>query len=454
MAKSPVLLVGDEETMSPVRDALRSAGFEPALVSSVAGALHFLNDRTCSHTLLSLSFDEADLALVRRLAEDGRAGVLLGTASANTFRLTVRAREAGIGRVFPEPPDPEQILEELNRKGPGATVPLPPLEQVEEAEGPLLIGSSAQMEEVFHRVATVADSSATLLLTGESGTGKELVARAVHWASPRRGAAFIPVNCAAIPEHLLESELFGHERGAFTGAEARRRGRFERADGGTLFLDEIGDMSLVLQAKILRALEEGEVERLGGEASVEVDVRIVAATNRNLQEAVRSGEFREDLFYRLAVVQVPLPPLRERHADLEPLALHFAAFFSGRYGRTVQEVSKEALGRLRQHTWPGNVRELRNVMDRAVLVCRGSVIEAEDLELGGRSPRLSPSEEPGPEGFPPDTPLADVEASHIRTVLEYTDGHMGRAAELLGIHRNTLTRKVSAYEVPVPGRPG
>jgi len=300
---------------------------------------------------------------------------------------------------------------------------------------------------VFGMIARVAPSTSTVLISGESGTGKELVARALHRESPRADAAFVPVNCAAIPEQLLESELFGHEKGAFTGAVARRTGRFERADGGTLFLDEIGDMSLVLQAKLLRALEEGSVERVGGDRPVPVDVRVVAATNQLLSTAIQEGRFREDLYYRLAVVDIGLPPLRERGDDVRALALHFARVFAEQHGKSIRALSERALSRIQAARWPGNVRELRNVMDRAVLLTPGAVIASGALRLGAAAPRMSATTDAAEFGYPTRASLAEVEADHIARVLASFDGHIGNAAESLGIHRNTLARKIQEYGV-------
>jgi DNA-binding NtrC family response regulator len=307
------------------------------------------------------------------------------------------------------------------------------------------------MATIFETVARAAASDSTVLITGESGTGKEVVARALHGASRRARGPFVAVNCAAIPEHLLESELFGHERGAFTGAVARRIGRFERAHGGTLFLDEIGDMSLVLQAKVLRALEERVVERVGGETTDRIDVRVIAATNQDLTKAVAERRFREDLFYRLAVVDAHLPPLRSRGTDVRRLALHFGAIFAAKHGKPVNAASERALRRLDEAAWPGNVRELRNVMDRAVLLARGEVLRVADLRLGEASPRGSAKgredEEPG---YAPGLPLEAVEADHIKRVLAALDGHVAQAAASLGIHRNTLSRKMKQYGIEPP----
>jgi DNA-binding NtrC family response regulator len=320
---------------------------------------------------------------------------------------------------------------------------------------PELIGESPVMGQVFETLARVARSEATVLLTGESGTGKEVVARALHWASGRREGPFVAVNCAAIPEHLLESELFGHEKGAFTGAVARRVGRFERADGGTLFLDETGDMSLVLQAKVLRALEARTVERVGGETSQPLDVRVIAATNHDLAGAIRDGRFREDLYYRLAVVELDLPPLRERGPDVRTLALHFAGLAAARHDRPVRSITTKALRRIETASWPGNVRELRNVMDRAVLLAHGPSIRSTDLRIGAAAPSTTAhGAVSGSAGYAPTMSLAEVESDHVRRVLESVGGQMTRAAATLGIHRNTLSRKVREYgiEVPASGR--
>jgi DNA-binding NtrC family response regulator len=314
------------------------------------------------------------------------------------------------------------------------------------------VGSSPALIDAFKTVGRVAASDATVLVTGESGTGKELVARALHSASGRAGGAFVAVNCAAIPEDLLESELFGHERGAFTGAIARKVGRFERANGGTLFLDEIGDMSLVLQAKILRALQEREIERLGGEERIRLDVRVVAATHRDLPSLIASGDFREDLFYRLAVVRLHLPPLRERPGDVRALALHYAARFAAEHGRELRGIADEAMRALEAHAWPGNVRELRNVLERAVLLAPGDVLQVDHLQLGpAAAPASAAAGGAGSlPGYSAGMTMAQVEALHIGQVLSRVGGHFGRAAEILDMHRNTVSRKAIEYGV-IPG---
>ncbi|MGH7308598.1 MAG: sigma-54-dependent transcriptional regulator [Candidatus Rokuibacteriota bacterium] len=302
-----------------------------------------------------------------------------------------------------------------------------------------LIGNSAAFRRVLTLVEQVADSSATVLIQGESGTGKELVARAVHECSPRRQRPFVAVNCAALPETLLESELFGYERGAFTGAAGRKEGRFEMADGGTLFLDEVADLSLVTQPKILRVLQEGEFERLGATRTIRVDVRIVAATNQELPQMVREKRFREDLYYRLNVISVNVPTLRERPEDIGLLASHFLRVYAAKNNRRLEGFTDEALQRLEGYAWPGNVRQLENVIERSVVLARDRLIDARDLpeEVGGikSPPRDAILSLIG-------TPLAEIEQRLLDETLRITDGNKTQAARLLGIDVRTVARKL------------
>lgn len=397
--------------------------------------------------VVSLGPQGADRPFVEKVIQAlGGVDRVLLSAPGASLELALAARELGAGTLLHEPLIGRELKQELRRRAPVEQgVPIDPSAS---SPGPgSLVGSSRAMAQVVRTIVEVGDSPATVLLTGESGTGKELVARAIHRVSSRRDGPFVAINCAAIPEQLLESEFFGHERGAFTGAVARKLGRFERAHEGTLFLDEVGDMSVLLQAKLLRALEEREIERVGGEAGIPVDVRVIAATNRALDEKVEEGGFREDLFYRLAVVLIDIPPLRERMEDVKELTLHFAAAFARQYGVPLEGVEGSALRLLRAHSWPGNVRELRNVVERAVRTSRGGWIRAEDVVLGDQSPRLSSREERPSDGYPPTRSLEEVEREHIARVLSYTGGVMGEAADILGIHRNTLTRKVDQYDL-------
>ncbi len=319
-----------------------------------------------------------------------------------------------------------------------------------------LVGESPAIRQVIEVVKKVAASNATVLITGETGTGKELIAGAIHYNSQRRSKSFIKVNCAALQENLLESELFGHEKGAFTGAERQRIGRFEQATGGTLFLDEIGDMSPSTQAKVLRVLQEQEFERLGGTKTIKVDVRILAATNKDLAEAVKTGQFREDLYYRLNVVSVMMPALRERKADILPLARFFVRQFSGDLKKRVSGFEPSAIKGLLRYNWPGNIRELKNAIERAVLMADGPLIRVEDLALGDHSIQRSgaaPGEGGGPLSIriPPEgIRLVDVERQLIIEALKMSNWVQKDAAELLGISRRVINYKINSYAITNP----
>ncbi len=328
-----------------------------------------------------------------------------------------------------------------------------------------IIGTSPAMEAVFDIVRQAAPSQATVLIQGPSGTGKELVAHAIHQLSPRAKGPFVPVHCAALSRELLESELFGHERGAFTGAVERRKGRFEQADGGTLFLDEIGEIDESVQVKLLRVLEERAFERVGGTETLHVDIRIVAATNRDLRRRVAEGKFREDLFYRLDVVDIQMPALRDRPDDIPLLVAHFLREFNERNGKAFDSVAPEAVEALQRYDWPGNVRELRNTVERMVVLGRGTRLELADVPRNirepqgagvpeSRDPGIPASRNPGipefrhsgiPESRDPEGTLADAEKQKILSVLEACAGNRSLTAERLGISRRTLHRKLAAW---------
>jgi len=302
-----------------------------------------------------------------------------------------------------------------------------------------LVGKSKKMQELFHLVYKIAPTSCTVLIRGESGTGKELISRAIHSHSLRKENPFVPVNCAALPENLLEVELFGHEKGAFTDASYKKEGMFEVADKGTIFLDEISDMSLRMQAKILRVIQERSFYRLGGTKPVQVDVRILAATNKDLEEMMKKGSFREDLYYRLNVISITIPPLRERKEDIPLLARHFLTKYTTLHGKRVRGISPYVMDRLSRYEWPGNVRELENAIERAIILSNGETILFEDLP-----PYLQPSlsrEESS------SSSLEEVEKKLILNTLRAVKGNQTRAAELLGIHRNTLRRKLKRYHI-------
>ena len=470
--------------VQPLASQVEAGMVELVIESSLSAGLKRLTESDWSLVLVDSSLDDEIVDVIERIASSGQRVVLL--ARAPSVELTLDALQRGAWDMLPFPLDAAELRDVITRSKatdeamgvtgrrsgefpvalagsrngrwspPGGvrvenTVPVD-----KSLAGSMLVGESPKMAGVFKTAARVADRNVTVLIQGESGTGKEVLARFLHERSSRRAAPFIAVNCAAIPEHLLESELFGHERGAFTGAVTQRAGRFERASGGTLFLDEVADMSVPLQAKILRALQEREVERLGGEQPIPVDVRLVAATNRALEDEVAAGRFREDLYYRLAVVVLTLPPLRERGDDIRLLAQHCIAKEAHSHGWQVEAIATDTLEFLRNYPWPGNVRQLFNVMERALIMADGPVLLPQHLppeirdhpseaflrgteRRTGRERRERQDRRSGATQLPP---LEALERDHIRRALAMTGGQLGRAAELLGIHRNTLRRKL------------
>ena len=319
------------------------------------------------------------------------------------------------------------------------------------SEEQTLIGETSSVVDLRERLALIAETDASVLIRGESGCGKELIARSIHQQSPRSNGPFVCVNCAALNESLLESELFGHEKGAFTGAVDRKIGRFEQADGGTLFLDEVGEMSPSIQAKFLRVLEGYAFERIGGRKPIQVNVRIVAATNRDLEEAVEDGDFRKDLYFRLQVAEITASPLRERRDDIELLAKAFLKKFVLKTGRVIKGFTDDAMELLRDYNWPGNVRELQNTIERTVILCRNEMVRASDIQLSSLGSRASaPAAERVSTGEYRELSMADVEQEHILATLEHTGWNKSKASQILGIERSTLDRKLKRYHVPKP----
>ncbi len=361
-----------------------------------------------------------------------------------TIETAVSAVKAGAADYLTKPLNLDDLLHRVHRVGERQRLVAENRELREalaerhRVEG--IIGESGRMQEVLSLVRRVAPSDATVLIRGESGTGKELIARALHYASPRAGGPLVKVNCAALAESLLESELFGHEKGAFTGAVASRKGRFELADGGSIFLDEIGDLPPHLQVKLLRVLQEREFERVGSSRPVKVDVRLLAATHRDLEALVREGRFREDLYYRINVVTIVLPPLRERREDLPPLIEHFLRGFAGKNGKTVRGLTREAREALLRYDYPGNIRELENLIERAVVLTRDDVIGVEDLPLVLEAPASGSVDEAGLIAA-----VEGLERRMIREALTKADGTQTRAAELLGISERVLRYKLKKY---------
>ena len=314
-----------------------------------------------------------------------------------------------------------------------------------------IVGQHPEMQRLYRLVAQVARTATTVLVTGESGTGKELIARAIHRQGPRRDKPFVAVNPAAVSETLVESELFGHEKGAFTGAYQKKLGKFEMAQGGTLFLDEIATLKPELQAKLLRVLQEREIERVGGTQSIKIDVRVIAATNVDLKQAVAQGRFREDLYYRLNVVPIAVPPLRERREDIPALVDHFIRRYSHEFAKPIQGLSPEALAALREYLWPGNVRELQNVIERSVVLVDGPVIGLNDLPLDVLLPDHR-SKVREAETLPLNEASDQFERQIVMRVLERVGWNQSEAARVLGVHRNSLKLKLARWKVRLPGR--
>jgi DNA-binding NtrC family response regulator len=386
------------------------------------------------------------LDLLKALRQDDASDITIVLLTAQgTVESAVEAIKLGAYDYLSKPIDPQRlqivIAKIVERNGTLREVQALRRQLRDRGSFGKLIGASAVMRQIYQVLEQAAPTSASVLVTGESGTGKELVAQTIHQLSPRAAQPFMPINCAAIPDNLLESELFGHEKGSFTGAIARRQGSFELANRGTLFLDEIAEMTTAMQAKLLRVLQERRFRTVGGTHEIAVDIRVIAATNAEPAEAVRAGKLREDLYYRLNVFEIQLPPLRERLDDLPLLADAFIREFASRNGRDVVGVSDAALGALRRHAWQGNVRELRNVLERATIVAKGQLLEPADLALGVQSPAAVDSG--GGTGLTPGTTVDEAERKLIEITLEHTGGNKTRAAEMLGISLKTLHNKLN-----------
>jgi two-component system NtrC family response regulator len=425
-----ILIVDDDAALrDALVEAVRDLGHDAGGAGSGRDALAMLDCQAVNAVFLDLRMPGLDgLEVLRRIrARLQPPPVTVLTAHA-TAANTIEAMRLGAFDHLTKPIGRADLARVLNRMLASVAEPhAPPAES--EPDG--LIGSSEAMRTIQKTIGMLADSAATVLITGETGTGKELVARAIHGHGQRSSEPFVAVNCAAIPAELMESELFGHVRGAFTGAVSDRAGAFQQAERGTLLLDEIGDMDLTMQAKILRALEERAVTPVGGQP-VPVDVRVISATHRDLVQRVREGLFREDLFYRLHVVPIHLPPLRDRIADIVPLAEHFLRRAGGG-----KRLSADAAARLIRHAWPGNARELKNAMERAAVLVRGEVINAADLDFIDEARAPAPESVEWPEEDLP-TAVSRLEEMLIRRALERTAGNRAEAARLLGIHRQLL----------------
>jgi DNA-binding NtrC family response regulator len=455
------MIVDDEEAARyGMRRALTTLGYNISEAASAEAARVLLKQQEPDLMLLDVNLPGmSGLDLLRELTDANGHGPLVIIVTAHgSERMAVEAVKAGAYDYLSKPFELDDLR--LVVKNAAETVQLRRENyslrrriEVERSQRGALIGNSEAMHRVIAMIEKVAETDATVLVRGESGTGKELVAREIHDRnSARSNGAFVAVNCAALPSELIESELFGHEKGAFTGAAAKREGKFEQADGGTLFLDEIGDMSTNVQAKLLRALEERRIERLGGNESIPVDVRIVSATHRPLEQEIANGNFRADLFYRLRVVTIDIAPLRERREDIPVLAETFLRLAAERYELPQRALSQSALKRLVEYKWPGNVRELKNTIDRATIMAEGDEISARDLpdEITAGSPMAGLGEGDVPETDALRVPFTadfredrrEFERRYITRCLEHTQGNVTRAAEILDMHRQSLQHKL------------
>ncbi len=445
-ASKGLILVVDDDAVARqlLADALRKDGYDVEIAGGGADAIALGCAKPFDVVLTDIKMGEIDgLAVLREFRQRSPETAIVLLTAFGSMDGAVEAIKQGAYDYLAKPFKKEDIKLVVRRSLDHSRLVRENArirDELRERHGSPLIGSSPAMLEVYTLVARVASGKSTVLLEGESGTGKELVARAIHTNSPRRDRPFVPVNCAALTETLLESELFGHEKGAFTGAVATKRGLFEAADQGTLFLDEIGDIGQALQVKLLRVIQEQEVRHVGGTASVKVDVRIVAATNRDLAQLVKDGKFREDLFYRLNVVRIVLPPLRERREDIPMLAHHFLQKVSFANNQPIRGFVPDTMALLERYHWPGNVRELENVIERTVSLAPGPLIMPDDL------PETVRKAEPMPAGGDESLlSLDEVEKRHLNRVLRETGGNKVRAAKILGIDRRTLYRMAERF---------
>jgi DNA-binding NtrC family response regulator len=458
MGNAPKVMVIDDEPLMriTVQDALVADGYKVTTAETGEKGLTLLRENQADILITDLKLPDVDgIQILKEIKAISPETQLIMITAYGSIDSAVTAMKEGASDYLTKPFAMDELLLIIKR--------LLRMKQLEEENISLrkrveeryglegLVGKSPRMLKIYELIETVAQTDTTVLIYGESGTGKELVANAIHLRSPRKNGPFVKVNCAALPETLLESELFGHEKGAFTGAMRQRKGRFEIADGGTVFLDEIGDISFGVQVKLLRVLQERQFERVGGNETLSVDVRLICATQRDLKEEIQKETFREDLYYRLNVVPIILPPLRERREDILFLTDHFIDKFSQKMNKEITGLSEDAKTLLLKYLFPGNIRELENMLERAIALLKGKVIQAEDLPeevCGGESLAQIVCEK-----VRASKPLSSAtrifEKEYIQSVLEKTKGKKGEAAEILGISRKTLWEKIKGLEIEI-----
>ena len=452
MSQEKILIVEDEENeRTGLAELVSSWGYRAETARDGEEGLEKVTSWMPSIVVTDLKMPRlGGLELLEQIANEAQTIAVIVVTAQGTIDSAVQAMRMGAYDYVTKPIDTNRLHTILQNASAllGTRAELEATRRKLRDSGSLgsLVGASKKMQETFRLVEMVAPSTASVLITGASGTGKELVARTIHALSPRRGKPFIPINCAAIPETLIESEIFGHEKGAFTGALERRTGCFELAEGGTLLLDEIGEMPVATQAKLLRVLEDRKLRRLGSKVETTVDVRVLAATNKIPEEAVSRGELRNDLYYRLNVFNIHMPPLREHREDIPDLVQSLIADMNSKHGRRVAAVSEAVLNSFQNYSWPGNVRELRNTLERAVIVCDGAVVETRHLPPGfGQTPVRTSADDPDAVRLGVGTTVEEAEKMLILKTLEATSNNKTRAAEILGISLKTLHNKLKEY---------
>jgi two-component system response regulator HydG len=440
-----ILIVDDEATQRDMLSGfLEKKGFQVSKASNGLEALEIYSDLFAPVAVIDMKMPEmGGLELLSKLREINPFIQVIVLTAFGTVETAVMAMKWGAYGYLTKPVNLEELLINIKRAAEKNRLIVDndflSRTQVELADMPELIGESDALLQVRSLVSRVGSTDSTVLITGPSGSGKGLIAEILHQLSPRKENRFVPLNCASLPETLLESELFGHEKGAFTGADKKRQGRFDLADGGTIFLDEIGDMTSAMQAKLLRVLEDGSFEPLGSDKSKKVDVRVISATNRDLKKLIDVGSFRQDLFFRINTINIEMPPLRNRGGDILILAEHFIEKYAAKMNKTIEGISNEAASLLVSYDWPGNVRELQNVIERAIVLSMDNFIDIDDL------PGLNISDT---EKLPlQKISLSDLEREHIQALLISEDWNMQKTADILGIHRNTLRQKIKDYKI-------